>query len=96
MRRSEYLALARRLIAHLENGTTDSAETVKHIPVENYLDSVRWQREMDRIFKRLPLLLAFTCEMREAGDYKAMDVIGVPVLIARGVDCVVRAFVNVC
>jgi len=96
MRRSEYLALARRLIAHVENGTTDSAETVKHIPVENYLNPARWQREMDRIFKRLPLLLAFTCEMRDAGDYKAMDVVGVPVLIARAKDGIVRAFVNVC
>lgn len=96
MRRSEYLALARRLIAHVENGTTDSADAVKRIPVEHYLDPARWQREMERIFKRLPLLLAFTCEMREAGDYKAMDVVGVPVLIARGKDRVVRAFVNVC
>jgi phenylpropionate dioxygenase-like ring-hydroxylating dioxygenase large terminal subunit len=51
---------------------------------------------MDRIFKRLPLLLAFTCEMLEAGDYKAMDVIGAPVLIAPGKDGVVRAFVTVC
>ena len=76
MRRSEYLALAQRLIAHIENGTTDSADTVKQVPVENYLDPARWHREMDRIFKRLPLLLAFTCEMREAGDYKALDVVG--------------------
>ena len=79
MRRSEYLAIAWRLIAHLEKGTTDSAETVKHVPVENYLEPARWQCEMDRIFKRLPLLLAFTSEMREAGDYKAIDVIGAPV-----------------
>jgi phenylpropionate dioxygenase-like ring-hydroxylating dioxygenase large terminal subunit len=96
MRRSEYLALTRRLITHLENGTTDSAENVKYVPVGHYLDPARWQREMDRIFKRLPLLLAFSCEMRAAGDYKAMDVVGVPVLIARAKDGVARAFVNVC
>ena len=36
MRRSEYLNLATRLLAHVDNGTTDSAEDVKYIPVENY------------------------------------------------------------
>lgn len=96
MRRSEYLDLATRLLAHVDNGTTDSAEDVKYIPVENYLGPVRWQREMDLIFKRLPLLLALTCELREAGDYKSIEVVGVPVLIVRGQDGLARAFIGVC
>jgi phenylpropionate dioxygenase-like ring-hydroxylating dioxygenase large terminal subunit len=96
MRRSEYLNLATRLLAHVENGTTDSAEHVKSIPVANYLDPVRWQREMDLTFKRLPLLLAFTCELRESGDYKSIEVVGVPVLIVRGQDGLARAFIGVC
>ena len=96
MRRSEYLDLAERLLAHVENGTTDSAEAVKYIPVRNYLDPGRWQREMDQIFRRLPLLLALTNELREPGDYKAIDVVGVPVMIARGDDRIVRAFIRTC
>jgi phenylpropionate dioxygenase-like ring-hydroxylating dioxygenase large terminal subunit len=96
MRRSEYINLAERLLDHFKNGTTDSAEDVKYIPVENYVDPVRWRREMDLIFKRLPLLLAFTCEMREPGDYKSVEVVGVPVLIVRGQDGLARAFIGVC
>lgn len=96
MRRSEYINLARRLLTHVENGTTDSAEEVRHVPVQNYLDPVRWQREMDHIFKRLPLMLAFSCEMREPGDYKSLEVVGVPVLVVRGEDRVARAFIGVC
>jgi nitrite reductase/ring-hydroxylating ferredoxin subunit len=96
MRRSEYLALAERLLAHIRNGTTDSADTVKCIPVANYLDPVRWQNEMDRIFRRLPLLLAFTCELPAPGDHKSIDVVGVPVLMVRADDGIVRAFVRVC
>ena len=96
MRRSEYLNLATRLLAHVNNGTTDSADNVRYIPVENYVDPVRWQREVDAIFKRLPLLLAFTCEMREPGSYKSVEVVGVPVLIVRGQDGRVRAFIGVC
>lgn len=96
MRRSEYINLAARLLTHVDNGTTDSAEAVKYIPVEHYVDPVRWQREMDAIFKRLPLMLAFTCEMRESGDHKSVEVVGVPVLIVRGQDGRVRAFIGVC
>lgn len=96
MRRSEYLDLATRLLAHVENGTTDSAEKVKYVPVANYLDANRWEREMDSIFRRLPLMLAFTCELRERGDYKAIDAVGVPVLIVRGEDAAVRAFIRTC
>ena len=96
MRRSEYINLAVRLLAHVDNSTTDSAEDVKYIPVDNYVDPVRWHCEMNAIFKRLPLLLAFTCEMREPGDYKSVDVVGVPVLIVRGQDGLVRAFIGVC
>ena len=96
MKRFEYVNLATRLLTHIDNGTTDSAEDVKYIPVEHYVDPVRWQREMDTIFKRLPLMLAFTCEMREPGDYKSLEVVGVPVLIVRGQDDGVRAFIGVC
>jgi phenylpropionate dioxygenase-like ring-hydroxylating dioxygenase large terminal subunit len=45
---------------------------------------------------RLPLLLGFTCEMRQPGDYKTMQVLDVPVLMVRGRDGRVRAFMNVC
>jgi len=96
MRRAEYIALAERLLAHVENGTTDSADAVKYIPVQNYLEPVRWQREMEQIFRRLPLLLALTCELRKPGDYKAMDIVGVPVLIVRGEDGIARAFIRTC
>jgi phenylpropionate dioxygenase-like ring-hydroxylating dioxygenase large terminal subunit len=96
VRRSEYVSLVKRLLAHVENGTTDSADNVTYIPVENYLDPLRWNREMNQIFRRLPLLLAFTCEMREPGDYKSIEVTDVPVLIVRGQDGAVRAFVGVC
>lgn len=96
MRRAEYLAVAKRLLEHIEHGTTDSTESMKYVPVERYVDPARWQCEMDRIFRRLPLLLAFTCELREPGHYKSIEVVGVPVLVVRGEDGIARAFIGVC
>jgi phenylpropionate dioxygenase-like ring-hydroxylating dioxygenase large terminal subunit len=71
-------------------------ESVTTIPASNYFDPERWQREVDMIFKRVPLLLAMTAEIKEVNTYKAIDVVGMPVLISRGADGVARAFVNMC
>jgi len=90
------VAIGERLLAHIAAGTTDSAESIVRLPVSYYLDPALWQREMDNIFKRLPLMLAFSCELSAAGDYKAIDVAGAPVLMLRGRDGVARAFLNVC
>jgi phenylpropionate dioxygenase-like ring-hydroxylating dioxygenase large terminal subunit len=69
---------------------------VTTIPASNYFDPERWQREVDMIFKRVPLLLAMTAEIKEVNTYKAIDVVGMPVLISRGADGIARAFVNMC
>ena len=51
---------------------------------------------MELVFKRVPLLLAFTAELPKPGDFKAMDACGMPVLINRDKAGTVRAFLNVC
>jgi len=96
MARSRDVAVGESLLSHLEAGTTEQAENVVRMPVQYYLDPELWQREMTNIFKRLPLMLAFSTELASGGDYKAMEVVGVPVLILRGRDGRVRAFLNVC
>jgi phenylpropionate dioxygenase-like ring-hydroxylating dioxygenase large terminal subunit len=88
--------MGQRLLSHLAEGTSDSADEIVQMPVSHYLDSSRWEREMQNIFKRLPLMLAFGVELQEPGSYKALEVVGVPVLMVRGRDGEVRAFMNVC
>jgi nitrite reductase/ring-hydroxylating ferredoxin subunit len=94
--RESLIALARRMLAFHETGTTEQAATGYRVPASNYIDGSRWQLEMDRIFRRVPLPLALTCEMREPGSFKSIDALGVPVLITRGADGMARAFLNVC
>jgi len=91
-----YGDIAATLLNHVEQGKTDQAPNVLTVPVENYIDPDRWRLEMDRIFMRLPLMLALSIELPNTGDYKALDAVGKPVLITRGNDGRVRAFLNVC
>ncbi len=87
---------AERMLHFVETRSTDQASGVFEVPVAHYLDEARWQKEMDLIFRRLPLMLALTIELPRVNDYKAMDVMGQPVLITRGKDGKARAFLNVC
>jgi phenylpropionate dioxygenase-like ring-hydroxylating dioxygenase large terminal subunit len=92
----EMMSLARRALALYQAKSTDQAPEPMALPVEAYLDADRYHREIERIFKRLPLGLALSIELKEPGAYKAMKVMGVPLIIVRGSDRVARAFVNAC
>ena len=94
--RDAYGDVAEKLLHFVESKTTDQTGSVMQVPIASYLDADRWQKELDLIFKRLPLMLALTIEMPKPGDYKAMDPMGVPILITRASDGKARAFLNVC
>ena len=95
-RREEYNKIAERVVGHVENNTTDQANSILSIPTSDYTCKDRWGIEIKKIFKELPLMLALTIEIPNKGDYKSMEVVGIPVLITRDKDDNVHAFRNVC
>ncbi|MCY3960256.1 MAG: aromatic ring-hydroxylating dioxygenase subunit alpha [bacterium] len=88
--------LTRRVFELWQDNTTDLAPEVMRQSVDAYLDQPRFEYEVERIFKHLPLALALSSELPAPDTYKAMDVMGVPVLLTRGADGAARAFLNVC
>jgi phenylpropionate dioxygenase-like ring-hydroxylating dioxygenase large terminal subunit len=94
--RDRLMPLARRALAHLEAGTTDLAPSTLEMPLSAYADPQRYERELAQIWRRVPLALALSAELPAPGAYKALPVAGVPVLLVRGGDGGVRAFVNAC
>jgi carnitine monooxygenase subunit len=96
MSRDELVAEARRTLAHARAHTSPHEPQQLRVPVGHYTDPDRWALEMDRIFRRMPVLLAYSCEMAKPNSYKAMNVMGTPVLLTRAADGRVRSFVNMC
>jgi len=88
--------LAGKLLGHVEHGTTDQAEDILEVPVTAYTDPARFAREVELIFKRLPQFLGFSAELPRPNAYKTIEIVGVPVLVVRGQDGGIRAFMNVC
>jgi len=94
--RKPLIEMARRHLAHARAGSVDRAPAVHRVPARHYTDPERARAEQERIFRRLPLVLAFSCELREPGAWKATEAVGVPVLLVRDDDGGVRAFLNAC
>ena len=93
---SELAAMIRSGAAHAKAHTIEKAQGVLKLPALRYYDPEIFETEVKQIFKRVPLLLAATAEMPNPGDFKTLEAVGVPVLITRGQDGAVRAFVNSC
>jgi phenylpropionate dioxygenase-like ring-hydroxylating dioxygenase large terminal subunit len=92
----QYNDAAAAMLSYVETNTTDQSNEIMAVPAKAYTDPVRWQKEIDLIFKKLPLMLAFSIELPNPGDYKTIEVTGMPVLLTRGKDGKARAFLNVC
>jgi phenylpropionate dioxygenase-like ring-hydroxylating dioxygenase large terminal subunit len=96
MSRAQLIEMARHNVQHAEAGTIDQANAIANIPAEHYYDEEHFDLEMKQVFKRLPLMVAASCEVASPGDYKAIMAVGVPMIISRGKDGELRAFLNMC
>jgi phenylpropionate dioxygenase-like ring-hydroxylating dioxygenase large terminal subunit len=88
--------VAEIMLGYVEEGRTFQTSRVTTVPARDYLDPERWQREMELIFKRVPLMLALSAELPAPGSYKTMDAAGMPLLITRDAEGRPHVFLNVC
>ncbi len=96
MSKEQLIAIARREVENLKNDRIDLMPDVMKVPAADYIDQKRWELEVERVFKRLPLALAFSCEFGEPGAFRTMEIAGVPIIIARDTSGKIGAFVNMC
>ena len=96
MSKQQLIDMALNNKKHAEAGTMELVENIVQVPASNYFDKSRWKKEVDLIFKRLPLVLGVSKEIPNPGDYKAIEALGIPVLIIRNSKNEVKAFLNAC
>ena len=94
--KEKLVSLARRLLNHNLNGTTDQADEIMIKPVSDYIDKSLIKSEVNKIFYDHPVPIALSAELKENNSYKATKAIDTPVLVTRDKDGIVRAFINIC
>lgn len=87
---------AATLLRHTAEGTFPLAPGVIELQADHYTSPERFKAEKARVFRRVPLVLAASCELPKAGDYKTLDVAGIPVLLVRDRKGQVHALLNAC
>lgn len=83
-------------IEHMDAGTTDLGEKVTSNPVSSYLDQACFESELKTVIGNRPLPVVASTQLPKPGDYLAREFCGVPVLVLRGQDGKLRAYLNVC
>ncbi|MDJ0652571.1 MAG: SRPBCC family protein [Xanthomonadales bacterium] len=71
-------------------------ESWETVSVDRYLDHQTFEREQQRIFKRVPLIAAHGSELPDPGSFLTRKIGGKPLLLVRGKSGGVSAFLNVC
>ena len=88
-------SLARRLLDHLENKTTDLADDVLELPTDVYLGA-HHDKEVEVLFRGQPLVLCLSGALPGPETYRTVDMCGTPVLLVRDAGGRVRSFANAC
>jgi phenylpropionate dioxygenase-like ring-hydroxylating dioxygenase large terminal subunit len=96
MDRLDQINLLKRLLGHVEARTTALADAPWRQDVSVYADPEHLAREQSLLFRKHPILMGFTSDWATPGAFRTDDHAGVPVLVARGRDDKLRAFLNVC
>jgi len=84
-----------RIFDHIDNRTTDLGDTVWREPVESYHSHERFEAEI-ALLRRLPVPYCPSAALPEPGSFIARTAAGTPLVVARGTDGTVRAFINAC
>jgi phenylpropionate dioxygenase-like ring-hydroxylating dioxygenase large terminal subunit len=96
MQHATQVALTRRVIDFVDRGTTELAPALFLNPVSTYTCPRQAAREKELFFRGGPLFFGLSCELPDPGDYRADDLSGVPILVVRGRQGKLNAFLNVC
>jgi len=82
-----------RVLSHIDNRTTDLGAEVLRVPTRNYVNQSRFEAEM-ALIKRSPVPFCPTAMLADKGSYVARKAVGTPIVVVRGRDGEIRAFIN--
>ncbi len=66
------------------------------IDAERYTSKERLAKEKEVVFKKYPIVLGAAAQLKNAGDYFLHDLTGIPIMVIKGKDGEIRAFLNMC
>jgi len=84
------------MFSALESKTHPMAERESHVPIEVYRSKAKLEQEKQYVFRRYPMAVGVSAQVRNAGDFFTHDGLGMPILVTRAGSGTLHAFLNVC
>lgn len=95
MDRTEKVSLTQRLLSHIDNNTTDYADSVLVVPFAAFGDPELHLKEVAAV-RQAPHVVAHVSELPKAGDFITTDLMGTSIIVVRQGDGSVKALSNTC
>ncbi len=80
----------------VRKGPPEDWPELPDVPMARYFDPGYHREEIDRVFRRRWLFACNVSEVAEPGEFRLLDIPFAPVIVARGRDGELRAFLNTC
>ncbi|HYC65201.1 MAG TPA: Rieske (2Fe-2S) protein, partial [Reyranellaceae bacterium] len=95
MKHADQVAYIERMLGMARANARDDGQ-LSYTAVEEYFDERRFEREKEVLFRNYPIVVGFSAQLRKPGDFITNSDTGQNVLVTRGMDGKLRAFLNVC
>lgn len=90
------LDLMAGLVEEVTSGIKPTSGDVREISTDLYISTEHAENEKQVLFRNTPIIVGHGSQLAKSGDHFTHDHLGVPILVVRGADGVVRAFLNAC
>ena len=94
MKRNDIIATTKRVLDLIDTKTLECAPSPQRLASDMFVERERFDKDRE-LFRRSPHVVAYACEI-ELGHYITRKIAGVPVLLVRDDEGVLRAFLNAC
>lgn len=98
MKKEKQIQFVHTIFESLEKqkNKTDADGITHQIDTNRYTSKERLKKEKETILKNYPIITGAAAQLKEGGDYFLYDITGLPIMIIKGKDGVIRAFLNLC
>ena len=98
MNQAKEIAIIQQIFEEIEKHKNKTAVSGKtwEIPATRYTSKEQLAAERKTIFQNFPMVVGAAADLEKAGDYFLHDYSGVPILVIKGKDEKIRAFLNIC
>lgn len=96
MKPAVQIEVLRELLQQLDDGVNADAGGVRAAPADTYTCPDLARREWDSFFRGHPQVVGMSGDLPQPGSFITTEDVGIPILVTRDKDGVVRAFLNAC